>query len=213
MQIVRDFQNKIENKDYSEALMVLIKNKEAFDPAVYEYNLATVWARKEKFVESRIHFEKAIKLGLINKELVKNLEMVKDQLGVGYLEQKNSFEENFLDFSMNIDIYTPILISSILLIAFMMWVKNFLNIFSVVISLLISLLPIAGYVYLQDNYVVSIVREDTIVREGPSKIFPETQVLPAGMKFISKKTGKDWYSVVVPKSHQGWVLNPEMEKL
>ena len=213
MQILKDFENNIEKENYNDALMLLIQNKDNFDPAVYEYNLGTIWARKDKFVESRIHFEKAIKLGLINKEVVKNLNMVKDQLGVGYLEQTNSFEEDFFNASLNIDVYTPVLISSLLLILFMMWIKNFLNIFSIIISVFLSLSPIFGYFYINEHYSINIIREDTIVREGPSKIFSETQVLPAGMKFISKKTGNNWYNVIVPKSHRGWITNPEMEKL
>jgi hypothetical protein len=213
MQVLEEFQKNFEAKDYNQALVVLLQNRDKFDPAVYEYNLGSVWARKEKFVESRVHFEKSIKLGLINKEVVSNLDMVKDQLGVGYLEEINTLEGKFINYTLGLDIYTPIILSSLILIMFLSLMGKSISIIKFSFSLAIAAIPLVIYFHIDNNYQLNIVREEAIVRQGPSKIFPETQILPAGMKFISKKNANSWYNVIAPRSHRGWIQNPEMETL
>jgi len=214
MNVVKEFQNSVEAQDYNKALFVLINNKDKFEPSVHEYNLGVLWAKKEKFVESRIHLEKAKSMGLINSDVVKNLEVVKDQLGVSYIEQVNSYESKALDFTLSLNLYTPLLMSSILLIAILISIKNMVNSITLGLSLILAALPSIGYLYVKDHFQVNIVREEVSVRKGPSKIFDEIQNLPAGMRIITKKNnGKDWYYVVVPKSHAGWISEPEMETL
>lgn len=213
MALINDFQNLVEAKNYDKALGLLLQNKDSFEPGVFHYNKGVLEARREDFVAARISFEKAIKKGYLNKELSKNLEMAKNQLGVYYLEKTSDFEVNFINSMINFEIYTPIIITSILLIALLSAFKSFKSSFVIPIVLVVSSLPIVSYMYLKENYHQVIVTEAHTTRKGPSEIFELDQELPAGMMITIKKNKSNWSHVFSPKSHRGWVKNLKAEKI
>ena len=214
MSITDEFQKLVEAEDYDKALAFLIQNQKEFDQGIFYYNKGTLDAKRGDLINARISFEKAKAQGFINKDLVKNLEMTKDTLGVGYLEKTYSIESDLITTVVDMSLYTPIIISSMLLISFFVFFREIKNIFLISIFFVISSLPLLGCYYVQENFEKVIVKEEAIVRVGPSKIFDESQIIPAGMMVILKKNkSKNWANIYLPKSHGGWVQNIETENL
>lgn len=213
MSIIVEFENLVNAKQYDKALGFLLQNKEAFEPGVFFYNKGVLEARREDLVAARVSFEKSIKEGYLNNDLIKNLEMTKNNLGVDYLERSDDFESNILHTTLDLSIYTPIIFTSVLLIALITMLKNIKSAFILPVILVISSLPTVYYLYLKENYYKAVILEDAIIRRGPSEIFEEQQELPSGMLIILKKNESKWSHIVSPKSHRGWINNVEMDEL
>ena len=213
MSIIVEFQNLVEKESYDKALGLLLQNKQEFEPGVFYYNKGVLEARREDFVAARVSLEKSIKEGYLHKDLVKNLEMIKNNLGVDYLEQNNDFQTDFINTTLSFEIYTSLIISSLVLISLHLLFKNIKSLYTTPLILLISALPTVFHYYLKDNYEIVVISEETIMRKGPSKIFEEEDSLPAGMKLTVKKKLGDWTHIVSPSSHQGWIYKAKVEKL
>ena len=50
-----------------------------------------------------------------------------------------------------------------------------------------------------------VVIKDSIVYQGPSKIYEQNGTLSSGSKVILSKRSNNWYYVRFPESHAGWV--------
>lgn len=213
MGITEEFKSLVENKEYDRALGFLIQNQKEFEPGVFYYNKGTLEARRGDLVSARVSFEKAKANNYLTEELIKNLEMTKDNLGVGYLEETYSLEADLINTVIDMNIYTPIILTSVLLSTFFYFFKEVKNLFLIALFFVISSLPVISYYYFNENYERVIVQEEAIVRRGPSEIFEEQQIIPPGMKVILKKNKSEWSHIFLPRSHAGWITKTKMEKL
>lgn len=202
MQVLNEFEHLVKSEDYDAALAILVKNKYEFESSIYHYNVGVIWAKKSNFVMARKHFELAKASGYVSVELKNNLEEVKNQLGISYLEKSNDLKTKLLDTCLSLDPYTPMIISSLIFISFFMLVRDSFKKVSLLIC--VSLLPVLVYYGVQENYEKSIVMQDTIVRKGPSGIFEKVQELPGGVLIIHSKLKDGWIHIVSPPHLRGW---------
>lgn len=202
--LFKSLESHIEKQEFDEAIGLLKANYEKFDSGVYHYNLASIYAQKQELVKSRIHYEEAMNNGYVSPELKASLRKVRESLDIVEAEKP----ENTLDYLHYSVIETPIqmfvTVLLLTLILIIVGMKKTSGAVKVILSLLIMLPGIIGYIYYSKTEVV-ILQQDKIVRSGPSKIFEEVHVMPKGMKVLMGRSYSDFLEVVYPSTYKGWV--------
>lgn len=212
--IINEFKGLFLDKKYDESLTFLQKNRDVFDISVYEYNLGIVYHLKNENVQARIHLEKAQSFGYISNDLDNALREVKAALQVTALEENVSQSDKVDTIIYNLPIELFYSISLLLGIIFILKFKNLKNIFIKIIFISFILLPPFFYYTAIENKETYIAKEDHNVFRGPSKMFEHTQLVPKGMKIYTERNDVEgWKYIVHPDSHQGWIIDNELEKL
>ena len=204
------FKQLFEQKKFDEAIVELKSLRLDIDPGLYEFNLATIYLKKEDFFNARKYFEKAKDLGFLSNETQAGLEKSKELLEVKLLEAPMDFqsgiEKMILTSSLELFVVVSLLLGMPVLI-------GRLNKYLRVSFLILSFIPISFYYKEVKQYSRLIATDTILVLEGPSRMFEEVQVLPRGMVFIVKEKVEGWLKVQYPKSHIGWIKNSKTEKL
>lgn len=213
MGIEEQYKKLFEAESHKEAIDLLKKNKNSFDPALYHYNLGINYAKIGKLAVGRFHLEKSLQAGFYSPQVRDSLEHTKELLGVRDLEQKESISDYAYDGALNSSIFTGLNISLVLLIILFFQSKHIKQLWIKLSLALLALLPLGGQLYLKSNYSVMISLEESQVRGGPSKIFETNQEILPGMKFIGTKSFNGWRYVISPSSHKGWIESDSVVNL
>mgnify|MGYP000226981912 CR=1 FL=1 len=208
--IVENFKNLYESKKYDDSLNYLQKNSEAFDPAVYQFNLATVYLAKEDYLKARIHLEKSKDIGGSSNKLFKSLNYTKNSLGVTSIEKdSNGFEK-----AEKIISQLPISVFiTLTLLLFILIIPQRINKFLRGLGVVLLITVASSFYLFHGKYERVISLEDKAVFSGPSKMFEQVQLLPRGTVFLFGKEVEGWVQVAFPKSHFGWITKKDIEEL
>ncbi|MEX1099817.1 MAG: hypothetical protein WEB87_05295, partial [Bacteriovoracaceae bacterium] len=179
----------------------------------YHYNLAVNYAKMDQLPLARFHFEKAKDSGFYSLELSKNLEQVKELMGVSRVEEKTSFTDYVFETGLSLSTYTGANVSLILFIVFLFQMKKISRWWLKVLIAALTLAPLTGQLYLKENYDQMLAMDKKQVLRGPSAIFEKNQEVPAGMKYVASKNYSGWRYIVSPSSHKGWTRNERAKEL
>ncbi len=208
--IIQNFKKLYESHKYDESLKLLQDNSGAFDPAVYQFNLATVYLAKKDFLKARIHLEKSKDFGGASNKLFESLNYTKNSLGVTSIEEdSNGFEKTEKVISQ---LPTSVFITLSLLM-FIIILPQKINMFLRGIGLVLLIAVASSFYLFHGKYQRVISLEDKAVFKGPSKMFEQVQMLPKGTVFLFEKEVEGWVQVAFPKSHAGWIVKKEIEEL
>ena len=207
MEVQLKYKSLFEKGKHTEAIQLLMKQKDQFDPAIYHYNLGVNLAFVNELPLSRYHLENAQNLGFKSIKSQAILEKVKDDLGVIGVEDKSSFSEHVVSYSLDASIATGVNISLVLLLLFLIKLKSISKTWLKIIIPLVCFLPLLGQYYIQRNFNHAIALEKLEVLRGPSTIFEQTQEVIPGMSFITSGIAGEWIYIYSPSSHRGWIKN------
>ena len=206
--------------DYHLVRRKLIQSKEKFDPGVFHYNLGTVLAKEGRLSASRYNLEKALHKGFIDSRVVGNLRAVKSVLMAKDLESSEAaWSDRTLNFALNVP--QPLfLTSTLLLLLGALLLIHFKKVGKVMGKggrpvligglFTLALVPfLVSQLYLKNiDYAINL--EETILREGPSEIYPEIMALDAGSKFIIGDENNGWAFIESPNFLSGWVRRDKL---
>jgi hypothetical protein len=182
----------------------LSENKDQFDSAVFHYNMAIVHFQQNDYVQSRYHLELAKLTGGETMDVNKKLEIIKDNLGLKYLEEP----ETVSDYIYQSYYSTP---TSLWLIALFVFVGA--GVWSIrkaqywltgIISATLITIAILYKIYISSTDVVIWVNESTLY-QGPSEVFETTQVVSSGSKLVVEYHQDGWLRVKAPSNISGWL--------
>ncbi|MDP7321811.1 MAG: tetratricopeptide repeat protein [Bacteriovoracaceae bacterium] len=200
-QVVTKLNQFIENKDYSAAKEYL-NSLELSDVAQW-YNLGYLAYKKGDLVTARAYLEKAKYEGMFSDEMGQALGLVKNELGLQYIEQDHSFQDNLMlnMVSFSSEFYLAFFAMFLSFVLIFIWKRIYL--LGVLFGVLV-LMAGSGF-YIKKNYSIVFNQNESVVYSGPSRIFEEQQILPKGIKFIVGKKSGDWKYVIYPQSYRGWI--------
>ena len=194
-------------KDFKGAIDYLLHNKQQFSSGTFHYNLGTTYAKLGDLGAARFHLEKAREVGVYHSAMVNNLNYVEAKIDAEDLSNSTSIADKVIDYSLHIPASGYFSISLVLVVlALFIFMKNKLkNSIKVWIILLLCFLPtLYSQLYLHSlNQAVSL--KDTVIYEGPSKIFHEKGKLKPGAKVLLGEFKDGWFFVKYPVSLSGWV--------
>jgi hypothetical protein len=211
-QVLKEFKKYYDTSQYDSAYELLMQNQNSFDPGVWHYNIAIVSLKNNKPVKARIHLEKAKKSGLYSNELNEALRDTTEKLQVRSIESASDWADNFnLAISQTpYDVFlTVALIFFIILIIMVKKLKGVAK-WLMIIPVIV---PLFFYYFYVRHFNTLITYQNEIVYNGPSQMFDQVQLLPRGTKFITSKRYEQWYFIIYPSSHQGWVMPKKVEQL
>lgn len=200
-QEMSDFKVKIEAKNFEQAQKSLSDLNLSTELDLYYQSF--IKYSEGDLVKSRQLLEQSMGHGYYNFESIKALKVLKYDLNINSVEAENDWTDQ-LHLSLKtlpIDVVLSVISIMTLAISFLFIKKMFK---SVLISALI-LAAFSWFTYDLSKKDIYLSVEEVIVRNGPSKIFKEVQVLYPGMKFIVEKEFKNWKYISYPKSHRGWI--------
>lgn len=199
--------------EFDKAIDVLLSNKTKLDTGVFHFNLGTMYAKKGEFAIGRFHLEKSLHEGLSSKELYYNLNGVKHNLAQTGVSADNGFvDDAILDFaSFPLDIY---LLATLFLTAITLTIYRFTNLIIkkrvVAILLVLSLSPLLMQKVYFNERKLAITLKEIPVREGPSEIYSQSRLLPAGEKILLGSFYEGWYRILVPMNISGWIKKDDI---
>jgi len=211
--ILTEFRVFFNAGEYDKAKEVLISQKHLFDPGVYEYNLGIVNYKTGNLVSARVNFEKAQIKGFYSKEVKEALKEVKSELGVISLEEVSSPLNSFKSFSYQVPVEIYLSITLLFAILFTIFRKSVTSKILRVFIFIIILLPTIFFYKEVQMKKVEVAKEEHFVFAGPSKMFEQVQLIPAGMKIITGKEVPGWKYIEIPESHSGWIEDTQLERL
>ncbi len=198
--------------EYDKGIELLLKNKDKFDTGLFHYNLGTFFLKKENFAVARFHLEKAAKLGFVNKSVYNNLNYAQEKLNVVMLEKSDQIIENvlyrFLDYGSSLYLNIALLLGVLILL--LQRFKVITSNIKVIFIIVLFFVPFLFSIYSQKNFKYAIILRSSVVREGPSGIFPKTKDVAAGLKVIVDKTVDGWSFIKYPDAAVGWIDKNEI---
>jgi len=195
------------NKDYDQAIDVILKAKSTLDPGLFHYNIGSLYLKKNNLGPARFHLEKAREQGFTFPMLYKNLEFINSKAEIYDPSKAKSLEETvvakFLDTPMNMFLILSLLLTSLSLLLFRFKYKGR----GLVLGLLlvIALIPTVTKFSLERGLRVGVALQDLRVYEGPSKIYTDFGVISSGSRVILNQAHDGWSYVMSPKEIRGWV--------
>lgn len=200
--LAEEFKDLVKQKKWGDA-EALLESHDVFPELIQNYNLALVKTKLEKFAEARFTLEVARKQGFINKESNQLLDSITNSLGITRISSEYSLKDNLV---LNLKPYydsalvlIPVILSFLVVLGLIKKVKSIL--FIAVFLFCFSI----GSIYELSKGQMGIAMESIPVREGPSKMFEQTQEVPAGMKVIYHKSEiENWYQIEYPEYLKGW---------
>ena len=198
-------------KDYANALKILVAKQSELPSGLWNYNMGTVYAAMENWPLARLHLLRADILGTGSQEAVQNLELVESKLDVENLEKPLSLSDYLAQGSMIAS--EGILTSFALLILVIgLWNLRKQNSLKFLIGLFSTVLFVLGINWWIRSWPKAIVTKPQIIHEGPSGIFPEREELPAGVLVISSSSD-GWQKIYYPSRFKGWIKNEGLKEL
>lgn len=212
MPVLEEFKTLYQKQKYQEAIKLLQKSKDKFEPGVYEYNLGLVFMRNDQLVQARIQFEKAKYNGFYSTELKEAMSEVTSRLEVKTLEQPSTFKDEFNSVVLQVpfDVYIFI---SLIFIFLVLWLYKKIDKYQTTILALFAILPTVFYYQYVARHEKIILLNDEFLYRGPSKMFEQIQLAPKGMKLFTGKDHNGWRFVESPESHKGWFKTDQVEKI
>lgn len=207
--LLKTLKTNIEEQKYDDALTLIKANKDKFDPGIYHYNLATVYAKKEELVKARIEYEVAVENGYVSPELRQNLYKVKDSLMVNEAEKSEGFTDSIYHIYSTVPGEIFVTLVLLINIGVIFGLKNLSRLSRLVIVSTVCAIFTLSYYNLKDISVI-ILEKEKVVREGPSKIFDEVQVLPAGIKVLMRRSYAGFTEIIYPQHYKGWIEDSDI---
>lgn len=208
--IIEKFESLYQKKDFDGALDYINTNKESFDLAIYHYNLGAIYFSKDDFVKARVYFEKSKMLGFESNEVNTAIRNVKKSLDIVHLESSETILESiqFSLIGLSFDAYV-----TLALILGLLSLTKKINTILRYVFFILTPLPVIFYFFYVSGHTYKLSIEDKVIYKGPSRMFDQVQEIPKGMLFITKDRLEGWQRVILPKSHQGWIIDENMESI
>lgn len=173
----------------------------------YHYNMGSLYAQLEELGPARYHLESALSEGFVNTAVYNNLEFTLSKLPVRDLSTSDHFIDQVYSWLLSAPEGAYLSLSLFFLLLFVLsfmirfmsksWLRwSFLALFIV---------PVAtNQLYLKHlNTAVSL--HEIPVRAGPSEIYEQSYLLPAGAKILLGQKSEGWGMIQRPKELAGWV--------
>lgn len=220
---MKPFQDLFESKEWIKASQWLENNRLSIENSVYFYNQGVVSYKLNELPLARFYFEKAISEGMEETAVYKNLNSVKQDLGVESIETPSFFDiaQGNIYSLMSQDTQILIWIVITLIFIFMGIFKkiktNFYYFGSIVFFVSTSII----YFFVGPNSKTlspneeAIIIKQTSLYEGPSAVFEQLGSLPPGLKVKIEQSKNEWAKIIKPQSVRGWIKidNDEIKKL
>jgi len=202
--ILGDLEKNYLNSEYDTSLKNILANKDKFDPGVFYYNSGTLYIKKGNYPVARYHLEKAIKKGYINSKVYNNLNTVKNYLGVESSSQ--SKVDVLTNFAMELpgQVYLSLTLLMLIFVITLFRFKYIKLKKTFVTLIVISLIPFLFSSFYLRNLRFAISFEEIEVREGPSGIYPKSNLVKAGTKLIVGSHSNGWVYIKSPVHLTGW---------
>lgn len=206
--VLINFKAKLDSQDYQGAISTLENAKELPKNIKY-FNLGYVHYKMGQLVEAKKYYELAKINGMYSKELFKTLDKLNSELAISSVEDQYSYFENFLFSFKTLPSTHYFLGASLIACIFLIGVvKKWVPLIIASLSLVIAL---GYYQYTLANYQFEYVEKEELLHRGPSVIFEEIGVLPAGAKILISKERNHWRYIEYPRVFQGWINIKEVE--
>lgn len=192
---------------YQKAIELLEGMKGELPVGQYHFNMGSLYAQLEQLGPARFHMEKALNSGYVNTAVYNNLEYIQSLLPVRDLATSTHFLDQLHSWLLSAPDGAFLSLSLFFLFLFVLsFMLRFLAKPWLRWSLLaLCLIPTGmNHLYLRDlNAVVSL--KNVPVRVGPSKVYEQSYLLPAGAKILVGQDKEGWSLVRRPKELAGWV--------
>ncbi len=190
-----------------DAIKLLLDVKRTESSGVIDYNLGTLYLQSGDYASGRFYLEKALKEGFRVKEVKENLlwarakvesTQTKNFLTVGDKAIFGLYELPLWAFSS----FAMVILIAGFFVFFRKWRRSlpgWLALSSLVFFILLfpKLMAIHG--------VEAVAIESSIVREGPSAVYPVSVEIPTGLKVIVGTINGDYVRIRHPKAFSGWI--------
>ena len=194
-------------KEYDNALTIFLENRELIDsPALWHFNVGTLYLKKESLGLARFHLEKARDSFELGKIAQRNIDSIVANEYIVDVSKSKGINENIVSIGVTSNVweYSLIFLLIIVVSIFFYRIKKISkSIF--VTGILVSIMPFLAYYFFNQSFKTAIIINDVATREGPSKIYEENTILPAGSKVIYSITKNGWFLIDYPSSIKGWV--------
>jgi tetratricopeptide (TPR) repeat protein len=192
---------------YEKAIELLEGMRGDLSLGQYHYNMGSLYAQLEQLGPARYHLEQALNAGFVNTAVYNNLEIVLAKLPVRDLSTSTHFIDQLYSWLLSAPegayLSLSLLFALLLVLSFMTryLAHNWLR-WSLCVLLVI---PVGtNQLYLKHlETVVSM--QDSPVRVGPSQVYDQTYMLPAGAKVLIGEEAEGWGMISRPKALAGWV--------
>lgn len=191
---------------YSEALELLDKKRDIFSSEIFYFNYGTILGRMGDLGAGRYYLEKARFENLFSTETQNNLNYVVSRLDLEDLTNSSSFFDRSLDLFLSFPPSFYLLLSFLLLLTFLLY-RYWKGIRSLWLNIALLVVCFVPYLfsYVLSGHNVGIVVEDFQIRQGPSSIYDDSGLLPAGAKIIVGREYNGWHFVKRPSFYTGWI--------
>jgi tetratricopeptide (TPR) repeat protein len=210
-ELLKSLETLYTKANYQEAIDLLLKNKESFDPALFHYNLGSIYLKNKNLPIARYHLEKATHLGFTSSEVLNNLKVTEHGLNLTSVETTGSWSTDYFYQALFLP-QTYVIIYALFVVSLLLFVKKLKKLswmyFTSFALLLLS--PAAIKSLLSDNLQQVVVLKTSHCKEGPSGIFEDNHELPAGLKIIVTKPKDGWYFIKYPSHLSGWVKKDDL---
>jgi hypothetical protein len=201
--LTKTLQSLYATGDYQAGLKFLDANKEKPSPALWHYNMGTLYGKVGNLPLARYHLLRAEGEGFSTPELFQNKELVEQKLEIAKLE-KPLTKSDYLVKSALIGaegVFTFILFLSVLAATVSVWRKASAKVTSTFVLLAISFGALNLWV---NSWEKRVMLETVPLLDGPSVIFPSRGEIPAGVFLVTQQKG-DWIKVIYPSRFEGWI--------
>lgn len=192
----------IQDKNYDQAEKMLADASDIPKNIKY-FNLGYLNYEKGNLVEAKRFYELAEIHGMLGKDVSLSLKKINQELSISSLEDRYTSYEDFLITYKNLPQAHLFLGLSIFLTVTLIGVVKKWHILT---GIGFSLIVISGFYFMEiQKYELSYVEKDKLIQRGPSVIFEETGVLPAGAKVLYSKEKNQWRYIQYPEVFRGWI--------
>jgi hypothetical protein len=193
--------------EYDDALKLFIENKDLIDsPSLWHFNVGTLYLKKDSYGLARYHLEKAKNSLDLGRLAERNIDSILSNDFVIDVSKSTKINEKFVSFGVTSSIWEYSLIFLLLIIInLLMYRFKKITKSLFLVGLIICTLPFAGFYFFKTNYKSAVVINDVALREGPSEIYEENMIVPAGSKIIYSMTKNGWFLVDFPEDVRGWL--------
>lgn len=211
---MKPFQDLYVAKDWPKAMQWLDSQKFIIGEELYYFNMGVVSLKLEQLPLARFYFEQARLKGMNDPWLYRNIDSIKQDLGVHMVETPSFFEQSknkILSYVAIEYITTGVLVLFLAILLY--WLNSKLRkSFYIVASIVLFVLGLTFFVITnsQPNMQITqhneaIVLEQVSIYEGPSGIFEELGKLPEGLKVKWNESDHGWAKISEPINFRGWV--------
>lgn len=210
-QILKNAEELYLNKEFDAATDLILESKDLLDPALFHFNLGSLYLKREKLGPARLHLEKAKKEGFAYPMLWKNLSYINGQPQiVDPSKSRDNLEVlsvTYKETSMDVFLMGTLLVFALSLFCFR---KSMYGLRTLAFTFILGALPLSFKFYLEKNQDFAVVLNSTRVFEGPSSIYTDLGEVSQGSRVIVSKLTDGWFYIVSPKEFQGWAKQKDL---